>query len=59
MLKIFRDSGDASILGLPSRASYDFHSSFGNFLSDGNAIGNAHQIGVFELHPRTLVAVVE
>src|SRR6185369_11553610 len=58
-LKIVLYRADASILHLPSRASNDFHSTFGNFLTHSNRVGDSDQICVLKLDPRTFVPVVQ
>src|SRR5580704_2236056 len=58
-LKIFDDRGNRNIAYFASRTQNDFHSTFGNFLSNGNSKWDADQIGVLELHPWSLVPVVQ
>src|SRR5580704_10471148 len=57
--KVFRDCRDASIAHFASRALNHFHHTFGNLLTDGNPIGDAHQVSVFKLDPWPFVPVVE
>ena len=59
LLKIIGYCGDASILNFACRAQNDLHGTFGNLLSHGNPIGNAHQVGILELHPWPFVPVIQ
>src|SRR6478609_6934362 len=50
---------DRNILALTGRALNDFHPIFGNFLADVDTKGDTYQVGVFELHPRPFVTIVQ
>src|ERR1700688_3709171 len=58
-LKIFHYRRDRNIAYFSSRAQNDLHGTFGNLLPHRNSKGDADQIGIFELHSRALVPVIE
>src|ERR1700722_17133259 len=58
-LKIFNYRCDRNIAYLSSRAQNHFHSTFGNLVSDRNSVWDSDQIGILELHPGPLVAIIE
>jgi hypothetical protein len=37
----------------------DFHSAFGNLLSDVDTKGNSDQIGILEFHTRTRISIIQ
>src|SRR5581483_2724454 len=58
-LKVFSYCRDASILYFASRALNDFHGTFGNLLTNGHPVGDAHKVSIFELYPWPFVPVVQ
>src|SRR5579863_8466366 len=58
-LKIFHYRRDRNIAYFSSRAQNDLHGTFGNLLPHRDSKGDTDQVGIFELHSRALVPVIE
>src|SRR6267378_3713109 len=57
--KVLPYGWNLNVSRLPSRALNHFHSIVGNFLSNIDSKGDTNQVRILELHPRTLIAVVQ
>src|SRR5208282_3638780 len=58
-LKMVDDRRNRNIAYFTSRTQNDFHSTFGNLLSDCDSKGDTDQVRVLEFDPGAFVAVVE
>src|SRR5581483_4456148 len=59
LLQMLHDRADANIAHFASRTENDFHSTFGNLLSQRDPAWNPDQVRVLELDTGPLVAVVQ
>src|SRR5438270_11940511 len=58
-LKMVHNRADPNIAYFVSRTENNLHSTFGNFLSYGNAKRNPDQIRFFEFHSRSLIPIIQ
>src|SRR5215469_871022 len=59
LLEMVVDVGDISILGFACRARNHFDLTFRNLLANIDSEGDTDQIGILELNPGTLIAIVQ